>query len=354
MLLPFVRAAINGPTPLHLIHAPVEGTGKTLLANVITLVATGRSVEAIAEARDDDEWRKRLTAALAEAPTFLVFDNLNRTLDSGALASALTAPTIKDRLLGVSKTVVLPVRCVWLATGNNVKLSRDMVRRTVSIRLDANTATPGDRADFRHPDLMAWAKEHRDRLIWAALVLVQAYFVAGRPLGKETLGGYEGWTQVIGGILNVAGIAGLLENAGDFQETATDDSDEWRPFLFAWWQRYAEQPVGVAQLYELAKGQELLDAVLGDHGERSQRIRLGKELGRLTDRVFGQYRLERAGEDHSKRQLYRLRKVTTARAAAEPMPPVPTANSPGALEKKIHVHLADPGRQGKKRRPRGG
>src|SRR5262249_46038918 len=130
LLLPFVRHLIDGPTPLHLLDAPVEGTGKTLLAAVIALVATGRSAEALAEGSGDEEWRKRLTAVLAEGPTFILLDNLRRVLDSGALAAALTAVVWKDRLLGFSKMAVLPNTAVWLASGNNTSLSRELIRRT--------------------------------------------------------------------------------------------------------------------------------------------------------------------------------------------------------------------------------
>ncbi len=41
LLLPFVRQMIQGPTPLHLIHAPTRGTGKGLLADVAALVTLG-------------------------------------------------------------------------------------------------------------------------------------------------------------------------------------------------------------------------------------------------------------------------------------------------------------------------
>lgn len=34
-------------------------------------------MEAVAEAGDDSEWRKRVTAALVESPTFLLLDNTN-------------------------------------------------------------------------------------------------------------------------------------------------------------------------------------------------------------------------------------------------------------------------------------
>ena len=78
VLLPFLRPAITGPTPLHLIHKPSPGTGATLLVNVISLITTGRLPAPITEASDDDEWRKRLTAYLLQAPTLVLIDNINR------------------------------------------------------------------------------------------------------------------------------------------------------------------------------------------------------------------------------------------------------------------------------------
>jgi hypothetical protein len=117
-LQPAARPMIDGPTPMTLFDAPMEGTGKTLCVGCITAINTGREPEAISEARNDEEWRKRITAALVESPTFLVLDNLNHVLDSGALAAALTATTWKDRLLGFSRTVTVPNTATWLASGN--------------------------------------------------------------------------------------------------------------------------------------------------------------------------------------------------------------------------------------------
>jgi hypothetical protein len=137
MLLPFARELCGDLTPLHLIDAPTPGTGKGLLADMLTIPATGRSAEIMAEGRDDEEWRKRITAILIKAPGFILIDNLRRRLDSSSLAAALTAGHWTDRILGQSKAVTLPVRAVWLATGNNVGLSNEMGRRSVWIRLDS-------------------------------------------------------------------------------------------------------------------------------------------------------------------------------------------------------------------------
>jgi len=106
MLLPFVRDLVDGLTPLHVVEAPTPGTGKGLLVEVICIPATGRGAEVMAEGRDDDEWRKRITAALVKGSPFILIDNVSRRLDSGALAAALTAtPAWTDRILGQS---VLP------------------------------------------------------------------------------------------------------------------------------------------------------------------------------------------------------------------------------------------------------
>jgi hypothetical protein len=306
-ILPFVRTMIAGPTPMHLLDAPTEGTGKTLLASVIAIVGTGRDVDAMAEASNDEEWRKRITATLAEGPTFVLLDNLSRVLDCPALASVLTVRSWKDRLLGVSKTVRLPVTCVWLASGNNTRLSRELIRRTLWCRLDAQHDAPWERTGFRHPRLIAWAKANRGLLVGAALTLVQAWIAAGRPPGGQTLGMFEDWVDVIGGILELAGIPGLLANARDFRAQRADTVSEWRAFVTSWWDRHNEALVGVEELYTLVTTEKLLDSVLGDKGERSQRIRLGRALGKAADRVYGEYRMERGADDHKGRQQFRLK-----------------------------------------------
>jgi putative DNA primase/helicase len=317
LLLPFVRQMINGPTPMHLFDAPLEGTGKTLLCSAITLVSTGRDAEVMTEADSQEEWRKRITATLMDAPTFVLLDNLTRVLDSGSLASVLTSRFWKDRILGFSKTASLPNKTVWLGSGNNTHMSRELIRRTLWSRLDAEHDAPWERKNFRHPNLLVWAKANRGKLIAAALTLCQAWIRGGRPEGKATLGMFESWVAVIGGILDVAGVPGLLANADEFRRCRADQRSEWREFIIAWWQKYAERKVGVEALFELATQEKLLDSVLGDKGERSQRIRMGRALGQAADRVIGEYRLVRAGEDHRQRQQYQLSPTQTAKSTNE-------------------------------------
>jgi putative DNA primase/helicase len=100
LLLPFVRPMITGPTPLHMVEKPAPGTGATLMVDAISIIATGTGASVMVEGRDEDEWRKRLTAKLREIPSILLIDNLRRRLDASSVAAALTAPYWEDRVLG--------------------------------------------------------------------------------------------------------------------------------------------------------------------------------------------------------------------------------------------------------------
>jgi putative DNA primase/helicase len=322
MLLPFARDLIDGLTPLHLITAPTPGTGKGLLAEVVSIPATGRGPDVMIEGRDDDEWRKRITAALVKGSPFLLIDNIRNRLDAAALAGALTAtPAWTDRILGKSLTVTLPVRVVWLATGNNVLMSHEMSRRTVLIRIDSKVERPWMReGQFRHSNLAQWARENRGRLVHACLTLIQGWIAEGRPTGGASLGRFEQWADILGGILKVAGVRGFLSNANDLYAEADDETRPWREFVNAWWQEHQDKPVGVEALFKVANGHELLGEVLGDGGDRSQRTKLGRAMGQMKDRIIDGVRIVSIGVDHRGRQQYRLDRTDRGLTSAD-MPP---------------------------------
>lgn len=285
LILPFLRELIPGATPLHLIEKPAPGTGATLLAELPGLLFTGRATTAMTEGRDEDEWRKRLFAKLRKGPSILFIDNLRRRLDSAAFSSAVTAwPYWEDRILGVSETLRVPVRAMWLASGNNPSVSSEVSRRTVRIRLDAKTDRPWLRTEFRHKDLRGWVKENRGRLVWACLTLGRAWFSADRPAGGQVLGMFEEWARVMGGILQVAKVPGFLGNLGEFYEASDDEGAAWRALLAVWWNKHRDRGVGVKELYGIAIEVDGLD--LGKGEEQSRRCVLGKHLSGMKDRVF--------------------------------------------------------------------
>lgn len=250
LLLPFVRDYVAGPTPLHAVLAPRIGSGKTYLAQACLIPGCGL-VAATPQAGSEDEVRKRITSSLLEGARAVFLDNLDGTLDSGAMAAALTTGQWKDRVLGESRMVALPVRNAWVATGNNLGFSPEIARRTVPIFLDPGEVAPADRAsaEFRHPDLLEWGVRNRRRLVAAALTLVEHWhrgpaMVEGGYIyvrsgddpvlnRRKTVGSFTAWSHVMSGILDAAGIPGFLENRERWTVEADDESRDAAAFLAA-------------------------------------------------------------------------------------------------------------------------
>jgi len=80
LLVPFVRHRIEGATPLHLFDSPQPGTGKTLLADVVSIPALGREPAANTEIANGDELRKWVTAMALAGEGVVLIDNVNARL----------------------------------------------------------------------------------------------------------------------------------------------------------------------------------------------------------------------------------------------------------------------------------
>ncbi len=280
----FARNLIDGPTPLYMFEKPSPGTGGTLLVEVLTYLPVGRIIAGMTATDDEDEMRKRITSQLRTSPAFILIDNLRARLDAACLASAITATAWEDRILGSSTIGRFPVRCAWIATANNPTMSLELARRTVRVRIDAKTDQPWLRSGFKHADLRGWVADNRGRLVGASLTLIQAWLAAGRPDGKESLGMFESWAKVMGGILDVAGVPGFLANRADFYAEADTEGQAMRSFIADWWGQHKGASVQTAFLHDLATTH--LGEHIGGGGEQSQRIRLGKLLSGARDRVF--------------------------------------------------------------------
>lgn len=315
LLLPFARRMIDGVTPIQLIEAPSPGTGKGLLADCISIIATGKSAEPTTVTDNEEELRKKITSLLIKAPTVILLDNVRSGLDSSQLSSALTAETWSDRTLGVSKMIDLPNRAVWIVTANNPTLSLEIARRCARIRLDRGCDKPWERdpSKYLHHPLRTWVKQNRAALVHACLTLIQAWISRGRKPGHVTLGSFEDWAATIGGILETAGIDGFLSNADELYEVADAEGNDWREFVSAWWQEYGEKGCYTHELFTVAKKQELLASVRGDGNHKSQMTRMGIALRAQRDRQYGNTTIRHDADPTNHRAVYRLQVATTVR-----------------------------------------
>jgi hypothetical protein len=325
LMTPVLRAGIAGAVPVAIIDASVSGSGKSLLADVISIIATGKPAPMFSVPKNSEEWRKQFTAIVLAGMPYAVFDNLNHRLDSGEFCKVVTEARHADRILGVSKLVDMPARTTWAVTGNNVQLGGDMPRRCYWMRIEPPCADPFMRTGFKHADLKQHTREHRGRLIAAILTLARAWYAAGRPShGVPVLGGFEGWSKMMGGILHCAKVEGFLANAKKLFWESDDEGWEWEIF-FRLLRRIFSDDFTVAQIWSRlhqsddreadVRGSELREAVPTclkadiDRGEGAFNQRLGTRFRELLARRFGAtgIRLERVEDDkHNKVARWRL------------------------------------------------
>jgi hypothetical protein len=306
ILLPFLRRMIAGLAPIHLIEAPTQGSGKGLLASLISIVSTGLAAEGRTVPENEDEVRKMITAELVTGRPIILLDNLSerRVLESPALASVVTLPYWTDRLLGESEMLHLRNNALWLMTGNNPRLSAELSRRCIRLRIDPRIDMPWLRCGFRHPLITEWAQENRSALVHAALTLIQAWIAAGQPLHETRLGSFEKWSEVMGGVLEVAGIPGFLGNLNELYEASDGDGQLWREFTGAWWDAFRTTPKKVSDLTQFCEDRDLMQNVLGDGSTRSQQTRLGKALATKRDRVFNGLTVKRIEQGKHKGSVF--------------------------------------------------
>lgn len=286
-----LRSLIDGPVPIFAITAPAPGTGKSLLVQAIFFAVCGELPAVLSETRDSDELQKTLLAALLESPEAIVMDNLNGKIDNGILAAVVTAGRLRGRILGRSEVVDIPVRAPIILTANNPIMSNEIARRSVPIKLEANSSMPWTRSDFRHADLIGYIRETRREIISAGLTLGRAWIKQGRkrPQGKP-LGSFESWFNVIGGILETAGIPGLLENAVQFYESADVETTAWTSFLVEWKKSFPVGGVPSRDLVELALKCEIIEE---GRTARATQIALGRALTKMQGRFFGNMKIRK-------------------------------------------------------------
>jgi hypothetical protein len=228
-----VRPAFSGPVPALAINAVTPNSGKTLLAGVISLIATGHidKLTTAPNPNEAGEFRKKITTYLLEGATIIIIDNVTGVLDSADLAALLTSPKFSDRILGGNTSITIKPTCRWIITGNQLRFSTDNRRRCYTIMLDPKCPDPQNRK-FKYPDLECWTTTNRRDLITALLILITHAFANGRPQSASVprMSNFSPWASLVGGILGSADINGFLLNnsetyAGDLE------SEEWEAFL---------------------------------------------------------------------------------------------------------------------------
>jgi hypothetical protein len=202
MLTALIRIVLR-TSPLHGFDAPTAGTGKSLLAEMVGLLATGFRPPALSQGKSAEEDEKRLSTILFAGDPVIHIDNCERPISGDFLCSMLTQEIVQARILGQSERRVLPATALVLASGNNLTFAGDTSRRAVVCRLDAKVERPDTRTfDFDcHAEMLA----NRPELVVAGLTILRAYSIAGRPETLTPMGSFNDWEWVRGALVWLGG-----------------------------------------------------------------------------------------------------------------------------------------------------
>jgi hypothetical protein len=306
LMTPLARFAFDGPPPLFLCDGNVRGSGKGLLLDCIAIILTGKPFFPSAYPHDEAELRKRITAIALGGGRLVLFDNITGHFGDAVLDAALTGTSWEDRLLTTNKQVKLPLSVTWFATGNNVDVMADTGRRTCLIRLESDREKPEERDDFRHSPLRAYVRRHRIELLTAALTILRAYHVVGRPVPRRRLrswGSFEGWSALVRNAVVWLGMPDPYETCVELQKRAdTTASDLGALFAALEWVDEDGEGVTALDIMDAADGfgeraaglRSVLEALIGKGNSRQ----LGYLLRSHRRRVIGGRFVDSKGVEH--------------------------------------------------------
>jgi putative DNA primase/helicase len=323
LITPVVRGALS-VAPLHAFKAYTAGTGKSYLADVASAISTGRPCPVASAAPDEAETEKRIAGLLLAGFPICSLDNVNGELGGDLLCQAIERPLVRLRPLGRSDIVEVESRATLFATGNNLRVRGDMVRRTVVCSLDAGVERPELREFKADPVVTVLAD--RNLYVSACIIIVRAYEAAGLPGRLKPIASFGDWSDRVRSALVWLG----CEDPAKSMEEAREDDPEltdlrevtglWHEAIGAdamtireisqMIERREESRMGEPTDYRFPDLREALLRLFGERGELNAR-RLGKWLLAREGRIVAGLRIKRGLADgHEKVQRWRVERCS--------------------------------------------
>lgn len=342
-----VRPSLDYAPAFH-VRAPVFGSGKTYLCELIGAFAGPGANAKVSYPTTSEEATKVILSLLLTSPAVIEFDDMDTDwIPHGTFKRMLTAEKITDRILGVSKTATVSTRTLFLGSGNNVGPVRDLLRRVLTIHIDPRCSTPATMTYKSSP--VEKVRKQRGLYVAAVLTIILAWRRSGSPRAAiESIVTFGGaWTQYCRHPLMWLGhpdpSTALLE-----QVKHDPDSDSLGELMTEWWKAFGSTPTTVRKAVTHATAWQLnktglLDAMLefpiGERGEIN-RQKLGWILKKNANRIVAGLKFQKSIADG--RPAWRVVAVETP--ALPPLPPLsqpvaktvtPTPTSTKVVEVKI-------------------
>jgi putative DNA primase/helicase len=196
LITPLIRAAC-GVVPGHLFTAPKQGSGKSLLVDLASAIATGEPAYAVLfHEHLPEEMDKELAAAVLEGRQIIALDNITGEISSAVLSQITEREHVSVRLFGKLELVPIDNSFNTFITGNNLVVAGDNARRLLVSRVDPKVENPLDRS-FKKQHPLERVLTERGRYVAACLTIPLAYLAAKRPFPLSPTPSYEAWSKLV-------------------------------------------------------------------------------------------------------------------------------------------------------------
>jgi putative DNA primase/helicase len=300
MLTCVIRRTLRA-APMFAFSAPKPGSGKTLLAECIGYLATGRPPVIVSQPNDPDEERKRMLGLLMDGTAVLLIDNVERPIQSDVLCSILSQPTYSDRVLGGNIKAIARTNLTIMSSGNNTEVLGDLTRRTLRCYLDPNCDRPEER-EF-DVNLHEFVPANRARLVVAVLTIIRAHMEANSPNpGLPNYGNFEQWAARVRLPLVWLGQEDPVQTREGI-EARDETKEKHKALLECWSELFGSEPMTVGAVIKVdGDGDRYVrwHEILGEfkvRGEMNVKS-FGKFIASREKRNEGGLRFERAGVAH--------------------------------------------------------
>ena len=237
-------------------------------------------------------------------------DNLSNDLESDLLCQMVERPLVRPRILGKSEVPECEWRGTTCATGNNITVVGDLVRRTFICNLDAVTEQPETRVFKNDPIAMVMA--NRGKYVAAALTIGRAYICTDEKVKCPPLGSYGSWSRFVREPLlwleqddPIKSIEQARKNDPK-RGAAQRLIDQWAEHLGY------DKAYKTIEVINAAKDAEFYDLLLEHAGNARREVdtrRLGTWLRQIKGKVHSKQRIVAHTESSSWGNTWKLEKV---------------------------------------------
>ena len=213
----------------------------------------------------------------------------------------LTAGHITDRILGHSKTATVSTRTLFLGSGNNVGPQRDLLRRVLTIHVDARSSSPALLSYKGKP--VETVQSQREKYVAAVLTIIMAWRKAGSPETEtENIVTFDGgWSEYCRQPLLWLGYPDPATTLIE-QIKHDPDAEALGKLLHEWHEAFGSTPTTIRKALEDAGfDSELLDAIkefpVENRGGLINRSKLGWILKKNANRIVNGLELQKSSAD---------------------------------------------------------